>query len=111
MKINKLKIILILLIPIFLYSCQGARDMVQGKKRSKSADEFLVEKKNPLTMPPDFSKLPTPGQTEDEEIYPAKDSTDVKNLLNLSEQNQIDKNNKTNNKSTEIESTVLQKIQ
>ena len=45
MKINKLKVILILLIPIFLYSCQGARDMVQGKKRSKSADEFLVEKK------------------------------------------------------------------
>ena len=46
--------------------------------------------------------------THDKEV---KDSTDVKNLLNLSEQNQIDKNNKTNNKSTEIESTVLQKIQ
>ena len=82
MKINKLKVILILLIPIFLYSCQGARDMVQGKKRSKSADEFLVEKKNPLTMPPDFNKLPTPGQTEDEEIYPTKDSTDVNININ-----------------------------
>ncbi len=111
MKINKFKVILILLILIFLHSCQGARDIVQGKKRSKSADEFLVEKKNPLAMPPDFNKLPIPGQSEDEESNSTKDSADVKNLLNLSEQNQIDKNKKTNNKSTEIESTVLQKIQ
>ena len=109
MKKNKITLILIILFS--LNACESVKNAVQGKKRSKSADEFLVEKKNPLTMPPDFNKLPTPGQTEDEEIYPTKDSTDVKNLLNLSEQNQIDKNNKTNNKSTEIESTVLQKIQ
>ena len=112
MKINKFKVILILLLPILLYSCQSAKDALQGKKRSKSTDEFLVEKKNPLTMPPDFYKLPTPGQTEDEAFYTNQDSTEVKSLLNLNEESQkIDKNDKTNNNSTEIESTVLKKIQ
>tara|TARA_B100001758_G_C17776324_1_gene287589 strand:+ start:31 stop:369 length:339 start_codon:yes stop_codon:yes gene_type:complete len=112
MKIYIFKAILILLIPLFLYSCQSAKDALQGKKRSKSADEFLVEKKNPLTMPPDFDKLPTPGQTEDEEIAVSNDTSDVKNLLNLKKESQnINKNDKTNNKSTEIENSVLQKIQ
>ena len=36
----------------------------ESKKRSDQSDEFLVEKKNPLTMPPDFEKLPTPGDEE-----------------------------------------------
>ena len=36
----------LLIIPIcFIYSCQTVKDAVQGKKRSKTADEFLVEKK------------------------------------------------------------------
>jgi hypothetical protein len=29
-------------------------------KKKKKCDEFLVEKKNPLVMPPDFGKLPKP---------------------------------------------------
>ena len=44
------KIILIIFIPIFLYSCQTAKDALTGKKRSKQGDEFLVKKKNPLSM-------------------------------------------------------------
>ena len=45
---------------LFLYSCQSAKDVIQGKTRSESSDEFLVQKKNPLSMPPDFNKLPVP---------------------------------------------------
>lgn len=41
------------------------------KKRSENSDEFLVEKKNPLTVPPDIDELPVPldqeDQTDDEE--------------------------------------------
>ena len=35
---------------------------MQGKKRSDQGDEFLIDKKNPLVLPPDFDKLPTPGE-------------------------------------------------
>ena len=39
-------------------------EALSRKKRSDQGDEFLVEKKNPLAMPPDFDKLPTPGNKE-----------------------------------------------
>ena len=62
MKIKK--ITLLILLALFLNSCQGAKDALQGKKRSDSSDEFLIEKKNPLTMPPDIENLPVPVSEE-----------------------------------------------
>ena len=50
---------------IFLVtSCAGTWDSVKrgltGGK-AKSSDEFLVQKKDPLILPPDFENLPTPS--------------------------------------------------
>ena len=103
---KKLNILTIIIITIFLYSCQSAKDAFQSKKRSDQSDEFLVQKKNPLLMPPDFEKLPTPGNQEfyQEEI---SDSSEIKDLL------KIKKNNNQKNNSdqlTDIESTILRKI-
>ena len=56
-KINKLLFLL-----LFLYSC-GLGEALQGKKRSDQGDEFLIDKKSPLTMPPDYEKLPKPGES------------------------------------------------
>ncbi len=33
-------------------------------QRKNSTDEFLVEKKQPLIMPPDFENLPVPDQDQ-----------------------------------------------
>ena len=54
------KIILILIFFNFFLGCQSLRDGLEGNKKSKSAEEFLIEKKNPLVLPPDYSKLPVP---------------------------------------------------
>ena len=63
------KIIILLFSGLFLVSCSNAKDALQGKKRSENSDEFLVEKKNPLTVPPDIDKLPVPlDQEEQDEI-------------------------------------------
>ena len=35
-----------------------------GTKRTDKADEFLIEKKNPLEMPPDIGDLPEPATNE-----------------------------------------------
>ena len=53
-----MKILLLLSILIFS-ACTSVKDSLTLKKKS-SADEFLVEKKNPLVMPPDYGKLPQP---------------------------------------------------
>ena len=53
------KILLYFYCFLFLYSCQTVKDGLTGKKQENS-DEFLVIKKNPLEIPPNFDELPVP---------------------------------------------------
>ena len=53
------KILLYFSCLLFLYSCQSVKDGLTGKKQENS-DEFLVIKKNPLEIPPNFDELPVP---------------------------------------------------
>ena len=46
-----------------LLSCKSVSEGFKLKK-GNNADEFLVEKKNPLVLPPDVNQLPIPGNTE-----------------------------------------------
>ena len=57
---KKINIFLILFMALVITSCQSVKNALTGAKQENS-DEFLVQKKNPLTMPPDFEKLPEPG--------------------------------------------------
>ncbi len=60
LKVKKMiRNIFLLIIFISLYSCQSIKDGLTGKKY-ESSDEFLVIKKNPLVLPPDFNTLPEP---------------------------------------------------
>ena len=59
---NKNFYLIILL--LILCSCQGVKDALSGKKYENS-DEFLVIKKNPLVLPPNFNYLPTPKDVAD----------------------------------------------
>ena len=52
-----------------------------GVKKSKNAEEFLIDKKNALTIPPDFSKLPTPEAEKKTEIN--ESDFDIENILQL----------------------------
>ena len=106
----KFKKILSVILPlILLNSCTGFSDAIQGKKRSENSDEFLVQKKNPLTAPPDMDELPVPSDQEkrSEEIS-VDDSDKIKKALNI-ESNKTEDNNNTNNKKN-IEKLILEKI-
>ena len=92
----------------FLASCGSSKDAFTLKKKS-STDEFLVEKKNPLVLPPDYGKLPVPqdsqinnnNEIEDEEIN-ILINNDSKNLLSTVEKD---------SKPTSIEKSILEKIE
>ena len=105
MKIKK--ILFVILSLILLNSCSGFSDAIQGKKRSENSDEFLVQKKNPLTAPPDMDELPVPSDQErtSEEIS-VDDSDEIKKALNIETKKTEDN---TNNKKT-IEKLILEKI-
>ena len=66
---KKIRSILFLLIVFFTFqSCQTVKEGFTSQKK-KSTDEFLVEKKSPLVMPPEFNELPLPktsGNIEEE---------------------------------------------
>ena len=98
------KIATLFIIILFLYSCQTAKDALQGQKRSEQSDEFLVEKKNPLTIPPDFEKLPIPGE---EESY-LEDKSNIKELII---ENNEENNSTENNQTGYLEVFILRRIQ
>jgi hypothetical protein len=90
----KIKIILITLIAA-LTSCQSVKDGLSGRK-SENSDEFLVQKKNPLVLPPEYMSLPKPDNSiEDKDILEKiEDETDIQKILNVkkAEQNHKSKN-------------------
>tara|TARA_B000000532_G_scaffold174305_1_gene141255 strand:+ start:161 stop:472 length:312 start_codon:yes stop_codon:yes gene_type:complete len=98
--------IFFLVISLFvLYSCQGVKDALSGKKYENS-DEFLVIKKNPLILPPNFNDLPTPKDVAD--------TTQVENLESeiedLLSSIKDDGEASESSSSSDTESFVLEKI-
>ncbi len=54
---------------IILYSCGGLEDAgkVLRNEKTKNTDEFLVKKKDPLILPPDYDKLPLPDSKKSDD--------------------------------------------
>ena len=92
-----------ILLFIFLVSCADTFDSVKrgltGAKRS-SADEFLVKKKDPLILPPDFENLPTPDERD---VLLGEDSI-FQEILE-------DEEKEDTSGSKSVESSILKKIQ
>ena len=57
----KNKYFLLISLLVTLNACQTVQDGLAGNK-NKNSDEFLIEKKNPLEIPPDFGALPKPNK-------------------------------------------------
>ena len=60
MRLSKYFITIILCV-IFISGCNSVKETLSGKKKVNS-DEFLVKKKNPLVLPPNFNELPMPEE-------------------------------------------------
>ena len=100
-----IRIFFIILVFNFLIGCQSVREGFTLQKQ-RAADEFLVEKKNPLVQPPEFEKLPTPTDPNIDENN--NDENNVEELLGLENTNQqsIEFESSSNN----IEENILEKI-
>ena len=58
-----IKILVIIILGHFLYSCGSFSDAgkVLRNEKNNNTDEFLVKKRDPLVLPPDYNTLPVPG--------------------------------------------------
>ena len=105
---NKLIILLSILTFVFSSSCQGVRDNLSLKKKANT-DEFLVEKKNPLVLPPDYDKLPKPLSEDDRADIDEEENTKIDFSKIFKKQSQNNSNNSsTTNKS--LEDSIRKKI-
>ena len=106
MKIFRL-IIFFLSFLALLNACQTFQEGMTGNKRSKSSDEFLIHKKKPLVVPPDFEDMPSPKKTTKKEKKLSESSTTIEDLLKINKKdNEIIETSE--NKS--LEQSILKKI-
>ncbi len=92
---------------LFLSACSSVKDTLTNKKKP-SSDEFLVEKKSPLVVPPDYGKLPKPIiDQKDKTQSDEKNKDEIKKLL-TNKENIPEENNQS--ESTSLEETILKKI-
>ena len=103
-KITKLLILSIFIIT--LNSCGSIKEGFTNSKK-KSTDEFLVKKKSPLVMPPEFEELPIPGNQNKEQKNDEK--SEIKSLITGSEIKSSESQNSSNQNIT-FENSILEKI-
>ena len=99
---KKYKLYFVISVVLFIASCGTLKDGFSNNKKNNS-DEFLVEKKSPLVMPPEYNELPIPNERKVEE-----DMNDIRSLISESNNHEV-KENLDEKKST-IENSILKKI-
>ena len=83
-------------------SCQTVKEGFTSQKK-KSTDEFLVEKKSPLVMPPEFDELPIPKSSEK-----TPENETENNIENLISNNDTPENSEIQNEN--FENSIIEKI-
>ena len=99
------KTIVIFICLFFLESSSNVREGFTLKKKSP-IDEFLVEKKSPLVLPPNYGKLPIP---QDEAKNNNTKNEEIKILISKEDENSTT-TNENKSKSTSIEKSIIEKI-
>ena len=92
---KQFKLFILFNIILFLTSCGSVKEGFSSQKKNNS-DEFLVEKKSPLIMPPDYNELPVPKA---ENLVTESNENEIKSLISKTKNDKIvdnvDEKNKT----------------
>ena len=100
-----MKVILFITFLMFIVtSCTSMQEagQVLRNEKIKTTDEFLVKKKQPLILPPDYDKIPEPGSSNKTQN---NDEDKIRKILKKSDVDQSEMN-----KSGSIEKSIIDKI-
>ena len=98
---KKIKTILLyFILIIFLHSCGGASD--EKNKKITNTDEFLVKKRDPLILPPEYNTLPEPNSNNKSK---KTDSNNINKILKLPDQS-----TSTSTGSSSVEESIMKNI-
>ena len=99
-------ILLLIFIFCFTVSCQSVKEGLTSDKK-KNTDEFLVEKKRPLVIPPNYKDLPKPDNNNTDNMRNVSENKNDENEF-LSELKKSEINSKSGNSS--VETIILKEI-
>ena len=103
-------ILIIFITSLFLLSCSDGLKGFKLKKKSTSGDEFLIQKKDPLVLPPDFSKLPNPDEEVKEKKREDNEESQIEMLLK-EDNSDVQENENSNSSDSGLKKSILKKIQ
>jgi|TARA_B110000467_G_C18294837_1_gene467240 hypothetical protein len=102
---KKIKTIFVTFSTLLMLNACGS---VIGDNR-KGSDEFLVEKKAPLVLPPSFGELPEPDTKAKENVASNKESSlSIEDIIGQNSSADIKK--ESNELSKSIEKSIIEKI-
>ena len=102
---KKIKTILLYFILItFLHSCGGGSDAAKILKNEKitNTDEFLVKKRDPLILPPEYNTLPEPNSDNKSK---KTETNKINKILKLPDQS-----TSTSTGSSSVEESIMKNI-
>ena len=94
---------LILVVCFLMFSCSSFKDAgsVLRNEKIKTTDEFLVKKKDPLVLPPNYEKIPEPGSIQQKKN---NEEDKIKKILKAPKTKDMSK------KSSSVEQSILNEI-
>ncbi len=98
--LNNKKILILFASILFFNSCGGDVGKVLRNEKIQNTDEFLVKKREPLILPPDYNKMPSPGS-----LTKQKEKNEVENILKIPEES----SNEIKNENS-VEQSIIDKI-
>ena len=102
----RIKLIILITTLLIITGCSSFEEAgkILRNERIKTTDDFLIQKRKPLTIPPDMDKVPEPGTLSNNEQSTSED--EIKDLLGKIEE--TDSQNTSSPSSTE--KSILDKI-
>jgi len=93
---------------LLLNSCSTVAEGLTGVKK-KGSDEFLIEKKAPLVLPPSFGELPEPGIKKiGNKAATEEDTLSIEDIMKQGSSTETSKEN--SDSSNSIEKSIIEKI-
>lgn len=100
---NQNRLLVLLNIILFLNSCSAAKESFSNQKKNNT-DEFLIEKKTSLVIPPNYGELPKPSS--DKKNNDLKENK-IRELISGNENIEADTKKETNKN---LKQSLLEKI-
>jgi len=103
--IKKIKSSLLIIFCTILVSSCGTVEKAFNPQNKNTSEEFLVEKKSPLTIPPSFEELPVPSN---QKITQENQTNSIKSLI--TDKKISDKKITNTEADKDFEQSILDKI-